>query len=74
MKCFIPSNVKRETSNEDLKVYDVLDNEIVTLVNKEKLAGAYEVEFDATELTSGINFCQLIAKKFRVQRKMVLLR
>jgi hypothetical protein len=37
-----------------LKVYDVLGNEIATLVNEEKPAGEYEVEFDATGLPSGI--------------------
>ena len=46
-----------------LKVYDVLGNEIATLVNEEKLAGSYEVEFDAMRLTSGIYFHQLRAKR-----------
>jgi photosystem II stability/assembly factor-like uncharacterized protein len=42
-----------------LKVYDVLGNEITTLVNEELSAGKYEVEFDGSELTSGIYFYQL---------------
>lgn len=42
-----------------LKVYDVLGNEIAILVNEEKPAGEYEIEFDGTELTSGIYFYQL---------------
>jgi hypothetical protein len=42
-----------------LKVYDVLGNEIATLVNEEKPAGEYEVEFDGSGLTSGIYFYQL---------------
>jgi hypothetical protein len=42
-----------------LKVYDVLGNEIATLVNEKKLAGEYEVEFDASGLTSGIYFYKL---------------
>ena len=57
-----------------LKVYDILGNEIVTLVNEEKLAGKYEVEFDATELTSGIYFYKLTAGPFIQTNKMVLLR
>jgi len=57
-----------------LKVYDVLGNEIVTLVNEEKPAGTYEVEFDATELTSGIYFYKLTAGPFIQTNKMVLLR
>ena len=47
-----------------LKVYDVLGNEIATLVNEEKPAGNYEVEFNATGLPSGIYFYQLKAEKF----------
>jgi len=42
-----------------MKVYDVLGNEIATLVNEEKPAGSYEVEFKAASLTSGIYFYQL---------------
>jgi len=44
-----------------LKIYDVLGNEIATLVNEEKPAGSYEVMFDASGLTSGIYFYQLRA-------------
>ena len=39
-----------------IKVYDVLGNEVTTLVNEEQPAGSYEVEFDGSELTSGIYF------------------
>jgi beta-glucuronidase len=42
-----------------LKVYDVLGNEIATLVDEYKPAGRYEVEFDGSRLTSGIYFYQL---------------
>jgi hypothetical protein len=57
-----------------LKVYDVLGNEIATLVNEEKPAGEYEVEFDGSELTSGIYFYKLTAGAFTQTRKMILLR
>ncbi len=43
----------------NLKVYDVLGNEIKTLLNEEKPAGVYKVEFDGTALTSGIYFYRL---------------
>ena len=57
-----------------LKVYDVLGNEVATLVNEEKPAGSYEVEFDATLLTSGVYFYKLQAGSFVETKKMILLR
>jgi hypothetical protein len=42
-----------------LKVYDILGNEITTLINEKKPAGEYEVIFDASGLSSGIYFYQL---------------
>ena len=57
-----------------LKVYDVLGNEIATLVNEEKPAGEYEVEFDGTELPSGIYFYQLRAGQNVETMKMVLIK
>ena len=42
-----------------LKVFDVLGNEIATLVNKEQPARKYDIEFDANGLSSGIYFYQL---------------
>ena len=78
IKYSIPSNVKRETLKVSLKVYDVLGNEIVTLVNEEKEAGSYEVDFQSTigsrQLASGIYFYQLRAEKFVDMKKMILLR
>ncbi len=57
-----------------LKVYDILGREIETLVNEEKPAGEYEVEFDGSNLPSGIYFYRLKAGEFTETRKMVLLR
>lgn len=57
-----------------LKVYDVLGNEIGTLVNEEKPIGRYKVEFNATTLPSGIYFYRLQAGNFVETKKMVLLR
>jgi len=57
-----------------LKIYDVLGNEVATLVNEEKPAGEYEVEFNAEGLPSGIYFYQLQTGSFVQVRKMVLLR
>ncbi|MBK9096826.1 MAG: T9SS type A sorting domain-containing protein [bacterium] len=57
-----------------LKVYDILGNEIAILVNEFKPAGAYEISFDASELSSGIYFYQLKAGEFVQSRKMILLK
>jgi hypothetical protein len=57
-----------------LKVYDVLGNELSTLVNEEKPAGEYETEFVGTGLPSGIYFYQLRAGSYLETKKMVLLR
>ena len=59
-------------SQVTLKVYDVLGNEVATLVNEEKPAGNYEVEFDATGLSSGIYLYRLNAGSFSKIKKMVL--
>jgi len=63
-----------EISLVTLKVYDVLGNEITTLVNEEKPAGSYEVEFDATTLPSGVYFYRLQAGDFFETKKMVLMK
>jgi photosystem II stability/assembly factor-like uncharacterized protein len=57
-----------------LKVYDVLGNEVATLVNQEKPAGNYEVEFDASHLSSGVYYYQLWTGEFVETKKMILLR
>ncbi len=63
-----------EISFVTLKIYDVLGNEIATLVNEEKPAGSYEVEFDASSLSSGIYFYKLQSGSFIQTKKMILLK
>ena len=60
--------------NVTLKVYDILGNEVTTLVNEEKSPGNYEVEFDARSLTSGVYFYELNAGTFFQTKKMILIR
>ncbi|MCW8816640.1 MAG: T9SS type A sorting domain-containing protein [Ignavibacteriaceae bacterium] len=57
-----------------LKIYDLLGNEITTLVNEEKPIGKYEVEFNATGLPSGIYFYKLQAGDFIQTKKMILMK
>ena len=57
-----------------LIVYDVLGNEVVTLVDEEKEAGNYEIEFSSSNLASGIYIYRLQAAEFSDMKKMVVLR
>ena len=57
-----------------IKVFDVLGNEVTTLVNEEKQVGNYEVEFDGSGSPSGVYFYQLRAGDFVVTKKMVLMK
>jgi hypothetical protein len=65
-----------------LKVYDILGNEVATLVNEEKPAGRYEIEFNVTqstladrpEIASGVYFYRLQAGNYIETKKMVLIR
>ena len=63
-----------ELSFVTLKVYDVLGNEITTLLNEEKPVGSYQIEFDATILSSGVYFYKLQAGNFVKTKKMILLK
>ncbi len=57
-----------------LKVYDVLGNEVAGLVNTKQQAGNYTVNFDANSLSSGVYYYQLRAGSFVQTRKMLLLK
>jgi photosystem II stability/assembly factor-like uncharacterized protein len=57
-----------------LKVYDILGRQAVTLVNGERHPGAYEVEFNASSLPSGVYFYRLTSGSFNVTKKFVLLK
>jgi hypothetical protein len=61
-------------SNVSLKVFDVLGNEVEILVDEERGAGHYEVDFDASGLSSGVYFYKLITDSFAAAKKMLLLR
>lgn len=64
----------REGGLVTLKVYDILGNEVAALVDEYKEAGSYEINFDASLLSSGVYFYKLQAGAFSETKKMVLLR
>jgi len=83
IKYNIPFVGTRDRVSVQLKVYDILGNEVATLVNEEKAPGVYEVEFSVAqsatdgsrpEITSGVYFYRLQADSFVETKKMVLLR
>jgi sugar lactone lactonase YvrE len=57
-----------------LKVYDLLGREVATLVNEDKPAGKYEIEFDASQLSSGVYFYQLSSGSFIEIKKMTIIK
>jgi len=63
-----------EPGKVSLKVFDILGNEVMSLVDEQKPAGLYEVKFDASSLTSGVYFYQLKSGNLIQTKKMVLLK
>jgi len=76
IKYSVPSVTLSEVEGSlvTLKVFDVLGNEVTTLVNEEKPAGIYEVNFNAKGLSSGIYFYKLQAGSFIETKKMLLMK
>jgi len=71
----VPSVTLRQAQSDimvSLKVYDILGNEVATLVNEEKQPGVYEVEFDASLLASGLYLYKLQSGSFVQTMKMIL--
>ena len=57
-----------------LKIYDILGNEIKTLVNEVKRTGTYEITWNADNLPSGVYFYRLQAGDFIQTKKMILMK
>ncbi|MBK6772260.1 MAG: T9SS type A sorting domain-containing protein [Ignavibacteria bacterium] len=64
----------RVTNYVKLQVYDVVGNEVATLVNEKQSPGTYQVEFDAGSLTSGVYFYRLTSGDFTDTRRMMLIK
>ncbi|MEO8664260.1 MAG: T9SS type A sorting domain-containing protein [Ignavibacteria bacterium] len=70
----IPSDVKGQTSDVKLIVYNSTGMEIRTLVNEKQGSGIYEVKFDGSGFASGIYFYKIEAGNFSEVKKMILLK
>jgi hypothetical protein len=62
------------SSQVTIKVYDVIGDEVAVLVNEEKPAGTYEINFNASNLATGIYFYKLQAGSFVETKKMLLIK
>jgi hypothetical protein len=60
--------------NVNLKIYDILGREVVTLVNRFEFAGENSIQWDAKMFSSGVYFYRLVAGSFTVTKKLILLR
>ncbi|MGD8781730.1 MAG: T9SS type A sorting domain-containing protein [Ignavibacteria bacterium] len=74
IKFAIPQDVKYGASTTKLIVYDILGREIKTLLNKVMQPGTYEIEFDGSDLPSGIYFYKLSSGNFTETKKMILMK
>lgn len=63
-----------EANFVSLKIYDMLGSEVTTLVNENRPAGRYEIEFDASRLSSGAYVYKLTAGNYQVAKKMILMK
>ena len=61
-------------SHVTLTIYDILGREVATLVNEQKSAGVYSVQFDASKLSSGIYFYRLKAGSYTDTKKLMVLK
>ncbi|MFZ2325033.1 MAG: choice-of-anchor J domain-containing protein [Ignavibacteriaceae bacterium] len=57
-----------------LKIYDVLGNEVKTIINENKPAGNYNIDFNASALASGVYFYELRTNDFVSSKKMILMK
>ena len=63
-----------ERSWQTLKVYDILGNEVATLVNEQKEPGYYEVNFNASSIASGVYIYRLTTGRFISTKKMIVIK
>ncbi len=75
---FNPSTLIRYSisnrGNVMLKVFNLLGKEVAVLVNEEKNAGNYEINFDASGLSSGVYFYELTSAGTKMTKKMIIMK
>lgn len=63
-----------QNGHTTLKIFDILGRNVSTLVNQQQTMGTYSIEFDRTNLPSGIYFYQLKINDYSQIKKMILLK
>jgi hypothetical protein len=63
-----------QNSRVQLRIYDILGNLVETLVDDNQNAGVYTVDFDGSNLSSGVYFYQLITPQFKQTKKLILMK
>ncbi len=70
----VVNEYNRTMQNVTLIIYNILGKEVATLINEPKEPGTYEIEFNASGLTSGVYFYTLRAGEFSSSKKMTILK
>ena len=70
----MPIDEKRKTKEVSLIIYDILGNQVRTLVNEQKEPGYYEVDFNAVSFASGVYIYRLQAGSYVSTKKMMVLK
>ena len=75
---FNPNTMIKYSIPEDgsvkLKVYNLLGEEVITLINSFQKAGRYEIVFDASKLASGVYYYRIETQKYTSVKKMILMK
>jgi hypothetical protein len=74
IKFTVASDVRYETQDLKLAVYDILGKELAVLVNQKFQPGNHEVSFDAANFSSGVYFYTISSRGFIQTKKMILFR
>jgi len=70
----ISGNLSGKSENVLIRVFDVLGNEVATLVNEPKAPGYYEVQFDGSKYSSGVYLYRIISGNYVSTKKFVLMK
>ncbi|MBK9332308.1 MAG: T9SS type A sorting domain-containing protein [Ignavibacteria bacterium] len=70
----VAQNFSNGKENVTMKVFDISGKEIATLINESKPAGNYSVEFDGTDLPSGVYYYSLAIGDYKETKSMILIK